>query len=222
MKDTHQSWWQQWLHLPQRSRLHTSLFQVHFWIGSMAGVYVTLMSLTGSIVVFENDFPQSRFMAWLVKFHTNLHAGPIGRIVNGIGGTGLTLLCLTGAIIWWPGVKYWRRSLQVDWRAHFPRFNWDLHSALGFWALPLVFIWGVSATYFAFPQAFSFLFALDPADRVTDQWLFRLSELHFGGFTRLTKALWAALGLVPGILAFTGTFICCRRVIFKKPSNPYH
>jgi hypothetical protein len=68
---------------------------------------------------------------------------------------------------------------------------------------------------------FSILFLLDPADRFTDRWLYGLAELHFGRFNALTKALWAALGIVPGILAFTGTFICCRRVIFKKPSNPY-
>jgi uncharacterized iron-regulated membrane protein len=141
--------------------------------------------------------------------------------VNGIGGGCLTLLCLTGAIIWWPGVKYWRRSLQVNWGARFPRINWDLHSAFGFWCFLFVLLWGFSGFYFAFPQAFSIFFVLDPADRITDRWLFWLSELHFGRFTRLTEALWAVLGLVPGVLAFTGTFICCRRVIFKKPSNPY-
>lgn len=148
-------------------------------------------------------------------------AGSIGLTVNGIGGASLTLLCLTGAIIWWPGVKYWHRSLRVDWRTHFPRFNWDLHSALGFWVLPIVLIWSFSATYFVFPHAFSIFLVFDPADRVTDNWLFWLSELHFGRFTRLTEMLWAVLGLAPGILAFTGAFICCRRVIFKKPANPY-
>jgi hypothetical protein len=62
---------------------------------------------------------------------------------------------------------------------------------------------------------------MDPADRVTDQVLFWLSELHFGRFDALTKAVWAILGLVPAVLAFTGTFVCCRRVIYKKPSNPH-
>jgi len=215
------SWWEQWLQQPQRLRLHNSLFQLHFWIGAVAGGYLTLMSITGSILVFENELPPWRSFEWLLKLHTSLHAGSIGLWVNGIGGGCLALLCLTGAIIWWPGVKYWRRSLQVNWRANFPRINWDFHSAVGFWCFPFVLLWGISAFYFAFPQAFSILYALDPTDRITDQWLFWLSELHFGRFNRLTESLWAVLGLVPGILAFTGTFICCRRVIFKKPSNPY-
>jgi uncharacterized iron-regulated membrane protein len=111
--------------------------------------------------------------------------------------------------------------LQVNWCAKFPRINWDLHSAFGFWCFPFVFLWGISGLYFAFPQVFSIALAVDPSDRFTDQGLFWLSELHFGRFNRFTEALWALLGLVPGALAFTGTFICCRRVIFKKPSNPY-
>ena len=215
------SWWERWLQQPQRSKLHASLFQLHFWIGAVAGAYLTLMSVTGSILVFRDQLSGWRSVEWLVKLHANLLAGAAGRWVNGIGGGGLTVLCLTGAIIWWPGVKHWRRSLQVSWRASFPRINWDLHSAIGFWFFPIVLLWGISGFYFAFPQAFSIFFKLDPADRFTDQWLFWLSELHFGRFTHLTEALWAVLGLVPGILAFTGTFICCRRVIFKKPSNPY-
>ena len=214
-------WWKQWLHQPQRLSLHTYLFQLHYLVGAAAGLYIALISITGSIIVFRDQLSRWRAIEWLVKLHTNLLAGSIGRVVNGIGAGSLTLLCLTGAIIWWPGLKYWRRSLQVNWRASFPRVNWDLHSAIGFWFFPFVLLWGVSGLYFAFPQAFSIFLVLDPADRITDQWLYWLSELHFGRFTRLTEALWAVLGLVPGVLAFTGTFICCRRVIFKKPSNPY-
>ena len=215
------SWWEQWLQRPQSLRVHSSLFQLHYWIGAVAGAYLTLMSVTGSVLVFRDELSQWRFVEWLVKLHTNLLAGSIGRWVNGIGGGCLTLLCLTGAIIWWPGVKYRRPSLQVNWRANFPRINWDLHSAFGFWCFSFVLLWAISGFYFAFPRAFSIFFVVDPADRVTDQWLFWLSELHFGRFTWVTEALWVVLGLVPGVLAFTGTFICCRRLIFKKHSNPY-
>ena len=213
--------WEQWLRQPQPLRLHNALFQLHFWIGAVAGAYVTLMSVTGSVLVFRNELSRWRSVEWLVNLHANLFAGSVGRFVNGIGGASLAALSLTGAIIWWPGVKYWRRSLQVNWRATFPRVNWDLHSAIGFWFFPFALIWGISGLYFGFPQMFSTLLIFDPADRFVDQGLFWLSELHFGRFNWLTEVLWAIAGLVPGVLAFTGTFICCRRMIFKKPSNPY-
>ena len=63
-----------------------------------------------------------RFAAWLLDLHDNLLNGETGRRINGIGALFLTLLCVTGAIIWWPGVKGWRRSLTVDRRdgARFP------------------------------------------------------------------------------------------------------
>lgn len=212
---------QQWLQQPQRLWLHNALFQIHFWIGAVAGVYVGFMSLTGSVIVYRNELSRWVSVEWLVNLHANLLAGSTGRFVNGIGGVCLTLLCVTGAVIWWPGVKNWRRSLTVSRGAHFARMNWDLHSALGFWCFAFVIVWGISGIYFSFPRWFDALDILDPADRLKDQGLFWLSQLHFGRFNRFTEAIWSILGLVPAALAFTGSFICCRRVIYKKPSNPY-
>jgi uncharacterized iron-regulated membrane protein len=216
------SGWQRWLEQPQKMRLYNSVFQIHFLVGGLAGIYLAFMSVTGSVIVYRDELSRWAFAEWIVKLHTTLLAGGTGRILNGIGAVSLTLLCLTGAIIWWPGVKHWRRSLTVSWGAHFPRINWDLHSALGFWLFLFVLLWGVSGIYFAFPRWFDALSLLDPRGQVTDQALFWLSQLHFGRFDSLTKAIWAVLGLVPAVLAFTGTFVCCRRVIYKKPSNPHH
>jgi len=108
----------------------------------------------------------------------------------------------------------------VNWRAHFARISWDLHSALGFWCFFFVLVWGVSGIYFSFPHLFDAVYGLDPTDSFTTESLFWLSQLHFGRFGWVAEALWTLLGLVPAVLAFTGFFICCRRVIFKKPSNP--
>ncbi len=215
------SGWQQWLQQPERLWLHHVLFQIHFGLGAVVGGYLALMSVTGSIIVYRNELSRWTSVEWIVKLHTNLLLGSAGRLVNGIGGVCLTLLCLTGAIIWWPGMKNWRRSLTVSWGAQFARINWDLHSALGFWCFLFVLLWGISRIYFSFPRWFDTLLLLDSADRVTNQGLFWLAELHFGRFGWFTEAIWSVFGLVPAVLAFTGTFICCRRVIYKKPSNPY-
>jgi len=102
-----------------------------------------------------DSVPQAiRVAAWLAKLHTDLLYGDTGRKVNGIGAIFLTLLCLTGAIVWWPGVKSWRRSLLVDVRSNWKRLNWDLHSALGFWSFALIFMWAVTGVYLAFPLPF--------------------------------------------------------------------
>jgi uncharacterized iron-regulated membrane protein len=212
--------WQRWLERPETFWLRQRIFQAHLWVGAIAGAYVIVMSVSGSVIVFRNELSERLSVEWLVDLHENWLAGSTGHWINGIGAICLTMLCLTGAVIWWPGTKHWRRSLIVDWSAHFPRINWDLHSAVGFWLFAFVAVWGVSGIYFSFPQPFNALLLLDPADRFTDEVLGWLAQLHFGRFGWFGETLWAVFGLVPGILAFTGIFICCRRVIFKKPSNP--
>lgn len=71
-------------------------------------------------------------ISWIAELHDNLLGGDIGLALNGAGAVLLTLMCVTGAVIWWPGRARWRRSLtlrrDVGWR----RFAWDLHSVLGF------------------------------------------------------------------------------------------
>lgn len=206
---------------PEKSRLRHVLFQIHLVVGAAGSVYVVLMSISGAIVVWQGALYKLVNIERLVKAHDNLLAGSPGRFVNGIGGVCLVILCLTGALIWWPGIEHWRRSLTVEWRAHFGRVSWDLHSALGFWLFPLILIWGVTGIYFAFPAVVDPLLKLDRSDRYTDILFYRLSELHFGRrFGWVTQVPWSIVGLAPAVLAFTGMFICCRRMIFKKPSNP--
>jgi uncharacterized iron-regulated membrane protein len=212
--------WQQWVDRPEHVWLRNVMFRVHYWIGAALSAYIFLMSASGSLLVYRNELASRFSVEWLVNLHENLLAGSVGRIVNGIGAASLLLLCLTGAVIWWPGIAVWRRSLTVDWSARFPRINWDVHSALGFWSFGFVFVWGLSALYFVFPRPFAMLLVLDPADRFIDVSLYWLSQLHFGRFGGIAQAVWVIVGLVPAILAFTGMFICCRRVIYGKPSNP--
>jgi uncharacterized iron-regulated membrane protein len=178
------------------------------------------MSLSGSVLVFRDQLSLVVPIEWLVNLHVSLLGGPSGHFVNALGALSLIVLTLSGAMIWWPGRRHWRRSLKIEWRARFPRITWDTHSALGFWFLPFVGLWSVSGLYLAAPHVFEFLYRLDPADRVADRVLFAMAALHFGRFNLVTQVIWATVGVVPAILAFTGVFICCRRVIFKKPSNP--
>ena len=212
--------WQQWVQHPEKSSVRNAFFQIHLWVGAASGLYVLLMSISGSMIVYRNELSKRFSIEWLVNLHTNLLTGSTGRLMNGIGAICLTSLCVTGAIVWWPGMKNWRRSVTVNWRVNFARISWDLHSALGLWCFFFLLVWGVSGIYFSFPQIFNGLYLLDPADRFTDQGLSWLAQLHFGRFGGFAQALWTLLGLVPAVLAFTGIFICCRRVMYKKPSNP--
>src|SRR6185437_14927337 len=101
--------------------------------------------------------PEPAAVSWFAGLHERLLAGALGLELNGAGALLLTLLCMTGVVIWWPGRARWRRSLvlrsDVGWR----RFTWDLHSVLGGWLLLLVLMWAVTGLYLVFPNLFASL-----------------------------------------------------------------
>jgi len=289
---------------PQQVWIRRAMFQVHLWIGIAIGLYIAVVCVTGSVLVFRRELMRAysnrpqisahtpdtkplseeqlraaalraypdftvekvwpsrrgntpvdiwmergpannrvkkqhlfdpytgadlgetrpraiRFIDWMVSLHDDLLGGMNGRIVNGVGSILLTLLCLTGAIIWWPGAGKWRRGLTVQWRAGWQRINWDLHSAIGFWAFIAVLLWAVSGIYLVFPHPFSalvdFLEPLDPLSNVPrrgDLALEWLARLHFGRFAGIkTKWTWAILGVIPPVLFITGAVMWWNRVL---------
>jgi uncharacterized iron-regulated membrane protein len=111
--------------------------------------------------------------------------------------------------------------LVLDWKARGSLFHWSLHSALGFWFLGFIVLWGVSGIYLSFPTPFdSLLEHLDPLEesttvpRLGDTLLYWLTRLHFGRWGGIpTKVLWTLFGLVPAALFVTGTYMWWCRVL---------
>jgi uncharacterized iron-regulated membrane protein len=226
--------WERWLRRPKSFWLRKALFQVHLWTGIALGLYVFVISVSGSAIVFRNElfsvlwpaprvvpiltnrfthdelraaakraYPQYRvswiwdakqpgqaieiwmdrnghkkellfdpytgrdlgesrpysiqLMAWLVDLHVNLLSGKTGRAINGVGAMFVLGLSITGAVLWWPGIRSWRRGLIVRTKSNWKLFNWQLHNALGLWMLPIVFMFGVVGVYAAFPGPFQTL-----------------------------------------------------------------
>jgi len=287
---------ERWLRYPQSVWLRKAFFQVHLWTGLILAVYVLVMSVTGTILIYRRELSRAfstqphivavsgprmtadeikqaalrshpgfnvvrifqprrpdqpaevwlergqkklqrlidpysgadlgnslqfgfRAVLWLVDLHDNLLSGKTGHVLNGIAGACVTLLCLSGFVVWWPGIDRWRRSLLIDWRASGNRLNWSLHSALGFWSLLFILMWGVSGVYLAWPAPFNglvdYLEAPQSRDlRFGDQVLSWLAKLHFGRFPSLTlKLAWTIFGLLPVVLLVTGALMWCNRVL---------
>src|SRR5262245_24365734 len=110
--------WGRWIRQPQKVWLRRALFQVHLWSGIAIGLYILMVSVTGSVLVCRNGFVVAsrcvmRATFWLLGLHDNLLAGETGRRVNGGGALAILMLACTGFVIWWPGIKTWRRSLVL-------------------------------------------------------------------------------------------------------------
>jgi uncharacterized iron-regulated membrane protein len=309
--------WQQWLRQPQGLLFRKVLFQIHLWSGLSVGLYVLVVSVTGSVLVYRNELytafspepvivqargnaPSAgeittaaeraypghlvtsveageteqqavqvtlgsgddmirrlfhpytgedlgdplpvgfRFTRWLLDLHDNLLAGPTGRRVNGVGAVLLLVLCATGAVIWWPGIKHWRRSLTLDRTARTKRLSWHLHSLLGFWSFIFLVMWGLTGAYLAFPELFAagfdYLEPFDensPAERVGDRIQYWLGYLHFGRLggrgipgcgrglcNSMTKLIWALVALVPPVMVITGVTMWWKRAVRSgKPTR---
>jgi uncharacterized iron-regulated membrane protein len=295
--------WQGWLRQPQRLWLRRASFQVHLWIGLAIGLYIVMLSITGSALVYRNEmdryfatprpqYEQGRkiltqdelraaaqkaypgweitrlgdrisrrnptlevwaekdgvkrerlfnpytgeelgdsvtqgeyFVLWLARLHDELLFDRAGRYWNGMLSAVATLLVVTGIVVWWPGVSRWKRSLVMKRGVGWKRFNWDLHSALGFWLFLFMLMWGISGFYLGVPEPFSnFVDSIsDPdaflGDRPGDIVLSWLTRLHFGRWRDLPwlKAFWAVIGLVPALMFFTGVVMWWNRVLRRRP-----
>jgi len=294
--------WTSWVRRPQTVWLRRAMFQIHLWTGLALGLYLVMLSLTGSALVYRNELDQyfatprptfdpkatrltseqlksaaqrlypgytvtrvgdriSRrnptieiwleqpgkkrerlfnpytgadlgdsvtsgeyFVLWLARLHDELLFERPGRYWNGILSAVTTVLSATGLVVWWPGITRWRRSLKIKVSSGWRRFNWDLHSAVGFWLFLFMLMWGVSGFYLGVPEPFSnFVDSIsDPdaflGDRPGDIVLMWLTRLHFGRWPSKTlKALWAFLGLLPALMFITGAVMWWQRVLRKRP-----
>jgi uncharacterized iron-regulated membrane protein len=290
--------WEKWKRRPQNVWLRKALFQVHLWTGIGLGLYVLLMSVTGSALVFRREMVKSlasepriaagpgvrmtedelkqvakraypdyevtrvwprknpdqafeiwlerrgkrkqrlfnpytgadlgdsigfgfRFVLWLADLHDNLLIANTGRLINAAGGIFSLFLGLTGAVIWWPGIDTWRRSLSFRWKTNPKGFNWTVHSALGFWTFAFFFMWAITGIYLSIPTTFNavvdFLEPLNVSSRrlrFGDEVLSWLAKAHFGRFAGIpVKIIWTVIGLAPAALFVTGMLMWWRRVL---------
>ena len=211
------------------------------WSAIGIGLYVLMVSVTGSVLVYRNELYRAavhnptgfRLVSKLLALHDDLLAGETGRAVNGAGALLVIVLACTGLVVWWPGIKTWRRSLTVHRNVGWKHFTWDLHSTIGFWTFGFTVLFGLSGAYLGNPQPFQDLAdRLQPptdaneGSRIVDQVLYWLAYLHFGRINgigipcsgpglcdQMTKLTWAVFGLAPAVMFVTGVMMWWSRVV---------
>lgn len=166
-----------------------------------------------------------RILSWLDDLHVNLVSGETGRLVNAAIAALWILLGISGAFVWWPGVREWKRGLTIRRNVSWRRFNWDLHSAAGIWMFVFILLWGITGVHVAIPGPFWAVvdYFEPPSDgalpdsRVGEVVLRWSARLHFGTFGgRPSQALWLILGLAPIILAVTGALMWWNRCVAPR------
>jgi uncharacterized iron-regulated membrane protein len=310
------TYWQRWIRQPQTLWLRKAAFQLHLWSGIGLGLYVLLISMTGSILVYRNElyraatpdpvvvipsgarltdeqlrrsatriYPGYRVLnisqppnpdeavsislkalkgrdrqknrlfnpytgadlgnavpvgIWavskLLSLHDDLLGGPTGRKINGVGAVLIVFLAFTGIVVWWPGIRTWRRSLIVQRNVGWQRVIWGLHSMIGFWSLGIILLFALSGVYLGSPELVqSVADRIEPLTdanlrtRTVDQVIYWLAYLHFGRINGIgipcrgpglcdmaIKLTWAVAGLAPAAMFVTGAMMWWNRVLRKK------
>ncbi|CUI03815.1 PepSY-associated TM helix domain-containing protein [Massilia antarctica] len=112
------------------------------------------LAVTGERTWGEFGFSRPQLMSTLFHIHRYLVAGEVGKTVIGVTGVALLLLAMTGIVLWWPRMTAAaiKGALTVRHGGNWPRFNFQLHRAGGFFAAPVLLVLAVSGVYFNMPQ----------------------------------------------------------------------
>jgi uncharacterized iron-regulated membrane protein len=249
--------WREWLWRPKSTFVRKAVFQLHLWSGLLLGLYIVVVCASGSAIVFRNDIYDwlesggksssykpalYHWMSWLGNLHGSLLMDSDGMTANAVGGFLIAALCITGMIVWWPGLTSWRRALAIHANAGWKRLFFDLHSVVGFWTFSVLLMWGITGGYFVFPQPFRAAIAFfTPIDSPILQRaapvglqstaaprpfprrrpltpgariLRGFSLAHYGNFGGWgVKLLWVILGLAPAVLFSTALLMWFSRVL---------
>jgi uncharacterized iron-regulated membrane protein len=111
------------------------------------------LTVTGERNWGEAGLSRPLLMPTLFHVHRYLVAGEVGKTVIAVTGVSLLLLALSGIVLWWPRMTrsaIWA-ALTVRHGGNWPRFNFQLHRAAGFFAAPVLLMLAFSGIYFNMP-----------------------------------------------------------------------
>lgn len=109
--------------------------------------------------IVGEDRYRDKFLQWVYDLHVNLLLGDWGEWLNGWGGVALTIVSLSGLVVWWPGRRWWRQGFRYETRARWKRQNYDLHKLAGFYSALLLVLVALTGAYFPFAAQYHRFFA---------------------------------------------------------------
>lgn len=114
-------------------------------------IYVDPVSL--AVLGTKEVVPRGEALGFLIGIHSFLMMKPyIGvKFVAALGAV-MTLMGISGLVLWLPKKGQWRRAFLVRRGARGLPLNLDLHHAAGIWTVGVFLIMSVSGIYLCFPK----------------------------------------------------------------------
>ena len=203
---------------------------IHLWLSLPAGIIISVICLTGAILVFKEEF-----LAW--GGYENIRESPLmfvmklhrwllddtrtwGKMIVGISTLFFIFILITGLTVYWP--KKWKRAhLTVCNDRGAYRWYRDVHCVLGLYAALILLVCALTGLLW------SFQWCRDVVSWVTGEEIKRgapiwktIRALHFGTYAGwFSKLLTFVAAMIGAILPLTGYWLYWKKLKNRKVAH---
>lgn len=142
--------------------------KIHRWFALPLGVIMAVLCFSGLAILLIKDIAPLfdmnakelpiytaivRLHRWLFMKPENAHEGgqSLGRILTAISAICMTIVLLSGVVIWWPKTKKaLKNRLIVSTNKGFRRFVYDTHVSLGIYVVIFLLLMSLTGPVFSF------------------------------------------------------------------------
>lgn len=209
--------------------------QIHLWLSIPLGILISVICLTGAILVFEKEiteimYPETQVTQvegqqvrkqrpeffrqvralhrWLLDAPAKKGESSVGKTVVGITTVVMIVILISGIVIWVPrNNRTLKNRLQISCTKGWRRFWYDSHVALGFHSTLFLLIMALTGLTWSFSGYRTFMYDLF-SDLPIDNMKRFFYSLHTGTWGGLTtRILYFLTALVGGILPLSGYYL---------------
>lgn len=196
---------------------------IHLWLSLPAGIIITVVCLTGAILVFKDEIllltgytsmREDPFLSVVMKLHRWLmdDSRTVGKLIVGISTLFFIFILISGIGIYWP--KRWKkRNLVIHSNLGNRRLMYDLHSVLGLYAALILLICaltGLAWSFHWYRDLIGVIFEVE-MKRGAPAWKI-IKALHFGNYAGLfSKVFTAMAALIGATLPLTGYWLYLKK-----------
>lgn len=209
--------------------------QIHLWLSIPLGILISVICLTGAILVFEKEiteimYPETQVTQvegqqvrkqrpeffrqvralhrWLLDAPAKKGESSVGKTVVGITTVVMIVILISGIVIWVPrNNRTLKNRLQISCTKGWRRFWYDSHVALGFYSTLFLLIMALTGLTWSFSGYRTFMYDLF-SDLPIDNMKRFFYSLHTGTWGGLTtRILYFLTALIGGILPLSGYYL---------------
>lgn len=209
--------------------------QIHLWLSIPLGILISVICLTGAILVFEKEITEIMYPEiqvtqvegqqvrkqrpefirqvralhrWLLDAPAKKGESSVGKTVVGITTVVMIVILISGIVIWVPrNNRTLKNRLQISCTKGWRRFWYDSHVALGFYSTLFLLIMALTGLTWSFSGYRTFMYDLFSNLPIDNlrRFFYSLHTGTWGGLT--TRILYFLTALIGGILPLSGYYL---------------